>query len=191
MKEHILTQNETLTRFAFLFDDLLDLGREKDITYIINNYNSKDNGYECNKNIRINNIFFIWIGCLKSKSLEYIDVWKKYASRFEISIYIDMNFLLFEHLTDTFKKIYNIKKDSDIDFIIECQNYFNKKLSYKMKSGLSFDESLISISESLSENLSQKLTDTLRLYRLKIKFLKKHYCIFDISNCENIFLMTI
>lgn len=187
MKEHILTQNEILTRFTLLFDDLLELGKERDIHRIINSYNSKDNEYENNKNVRIRNIFFIWIGCLRSNSLEYINIWEKYASKFEISIYIDMNFLLFENSKDIFNATYNITKHSTADYIIECQNHFRKTLSYKMKLGLSFDDSLISISKPLFRNLSHKLENTLRLRKLKIDFLKENYHIFDISNCGNIF----
>ncbi|MGX9522735.1 TcdA/TcdB catalytic glycosyltransferase domain-containing protein [Vibrio mediterranei] len=77
---------------------------ERKITEIINSINKKTVIYD-HEVEKIERIFFIWIGTIKSNSLEYIETWiDSFQNRYDINLYIDSHFLLFNH----FKRIFNI-----------------------------------------------------------------------------------
>lgn len=173
----------SICKLAQKFDNFIDSGQEYKIISVIDNLNKKT---IINKNelIEINNIFFIWIGSIKSNALEYISIWHHcYKNKYNITLYIDGNFLLFNQLNKIFNLFYNINETTPNDDIIFYQNDFNSKLKKGIDEKNTFDELLI----KYGKRLGVDLTIQKKLAHLKLSIIKKHIKVVDIRNIDNVF----
>jgi len=182
--DSVLEQKRVVSKFALDFDKLINLGKENKIDEIINNYNSNP---KLDNSVTVNNIFFIWIGSINSRALEYIDIWNYSFKSGDITIYYDSQYLLFNSYSYLFERIYRITDITSIADIIKYQSDFKKNIDVKIASGLSFDEAIIFEAEKFSSECATKLKSKLILSRIKLSLIGKKYNLIDVSNSTDIF----
>ncbi|WP_191963767.1 TcdA/TcdB catalytic glycosyltransferase domain-containing protein [Photobacterium damselae] len=170
-------------RIVHSIDNCSNKNNEKLIIKIINSLNRKSMINQKDL-IEIERIFFIWIGAINSKSIEYIEIWKDcYKNRYTIDLYIDGEFLLFNHLKMVFNRLYNITSKTPIDMIVAYQNELYQELYMYSSLGYTFDKALIIIADRVGINLRLSL----KLVKLKILAIKKQINVIDIRTINNIF----
>lgn len=173
----------SFNRIADVIDKYLNLDNEKKVINIIDEINRKQSIIPGEVK-EIERIFFIWIGDISFKSVEYIDVWIDcFKGVYQLDLYVDSRFLLFGHLKDIFRLYYNITDNTPIDEIILNQNDFYRKIKNHISNGKTFDEAIIYMSDSLNVQLSDKL----RLAKIKLKYLSKFINIIDIRYINDVF----
>jgi len=133
-------------------------------------------------------IFFIWIGCIKDEALEYIDIWMEVIGNVgKVEIYYDSHFLLFNHYSAKFKKIFDISDEESVDRIVECQSCFKAEIDDFIHRGCTFDEAFILRVKKFSLQLALSLETELTLARERISRLKERYNFIDVRDNASVF----
>lgn len=175
--------NISFNKIVNSIDDYADVDNESKIIEIIDSINEKQTIIK-SEITEVERIFFIWIGTLNSRALEYIEIWQDcFKDRYQINIYVDGHFLLFNHLKKIFNACYCINDTTPADVIVEYQNQFYQKIDTLVSIGQSFDEALIHIASTIGIDLNPAL----KLARLKIEALRKIVNIIDIRSFDDIF----
>ena len=170
-------------RVADIIDKYLKLDDEKKVIEIIDAINRKQHVYDSEVE-EIERIFFIWIGNINAKAVEYIDVWVDcFKGRYKIDLYFDSEFLLFGHLKNVFKLYFEIGEDTSADEIILKQNEFYKQINNHILNGKTFDEALICISKCINIDLKENL----KLAKIKLRILSQLINVIDIRCMNDVF----
>lgn len=175
--------NINFDRIVNSINKFVNVDNEDKIIEIIDSINDKQTIIN-SEVTEISRLFFIWIGNINSRSLEYIEFWNDcFKDRYQLYLYIDSQFLLFNHLKEIFYIYNNINNETPAETIIQNQNEFYHKIGNIISKGKSFDEALLHIASTIDIDLSQPL----KLARLKIHALGKIINIIDIRALNDVF----
>jgi hypothetical protein len=135
----------------------------------------------------IDNIFFIWIGCIGDEAIKYIQIWRSLAKDSSISIYYDSTFLLYGFYKSVFNKIYGICNETKKEDIIKYQDEFRNKIEYRVTKGVSFDLALIEEVRDFLDEDANILERELSASAERMKRVGADYDLIDISKQDDLF----
>ncbi|MFB2832492.1 TcdA/TcdB catalytic glycosyltransferase domain-containing protein [Aeromonas jandaei] len=92
---------------------------------------------------KIDKLFFIWIGAINDRVIEYIDVWRTSNDGYScLTLYYDSGYFLFGELKQTLNILYGVEHGNTKE-IISAQNDFYRRIKKLMNRGYCFDTALI------------------------------------------------
>jgi len=180
-----------LRSISILNNELIKNNHESETFKYINTINHLFKLFVTNKNTipTPNNIFFVWIGSIGDRSLEYVDFWCKSNPKEEISIWYDSHFFLAGKYKKTIYQIFNLKGKNYTD-IIKTQDAIYKIISSKISENKSFDQAFIELVANIDKTIASNLE--YELIKIKRRYFKltNAYNLKDIADYPDVFYCT-
>jgi hypothetical protein len=133
---------------------------------------------------KVVDVFFVWIGCLGYRQLEYYEVWQRVCSG-KTSIYYDSRYLLAGEIKPTFEQLFGGHFDSQ-QWITQ-QNHCLKRF---LESGESnFDDFFIRYVRRYEPGLALGLEVQLASIKKRYQFIAQHTKLVDIAALSGVFNM--
>jgi hypothetical protein len=180
-------QKRLVACYAEKFDKLILSGKEGEIDGIIREYNGNRSCCPVGAKV-LNDLFFVWVGCIKSTALEYIDIWKGViGAAGSIRIYYDSHFLLFNFYKAIFNLVCGVNAATAGSRVVELQGRFKSEIDRYVDEGHTFDQALILVVKKTHHAESLTLEKELDLARSYISGLSKSYCFIDVRKDFSLF----
>ncbi|BEV73061.1 hypothetical protein THUN1379_25430 [Paludibacterium sp. THUN1379] len=184
---HCHDQKKRAAALALRFEALLACGAEREIIAILRDEARAHPGPPPGSQL-LQDVFFIWIGCLPPAALAYIDVWKEaLQGKGSVRIYYDSHFLLFNHYRRLFHALYPLRTDTPAAEWIQYQDHFKRLIDAGMMQGKTFDQALIGACAQLAPRESARLQADLLLSQQRLAALQCQYVLRDIRQERGLF----
>lgn len=178
-------QKRVVAEFAALFDRLILNGEENRIEGIIREYNDRCI-FPAENSILLPDLFFIWIGCIKSAAIEYIDIWRQAAGD-RITVYYDGDYLLHNVYAGTIRSLFGLNADAPLSAIVAVQGHVRQQMDRAMAGGASFDQAFIALVRRRSPAGAERLEQELAAARRQLADLRERLRLVDIRDHPEVF----
>ncbi|MDN3633005.1 MULTISPECIES: TcdA/TcdB catalytic glycosyltransferase domain-containing protein [Vibrio] len=174
--------HESVSIFIRLLDELLLADKEQ---YLARDVLQRISWLEPKDLVMLDKVFFVWIGCLSERQLEYFDVWEEVCQD-DTFIYYDSRCLLASEIKDVLCRIHNCSHE-DVAFIKHQSDWFEAFVESKERH---LDEWLIDHTRVYDADIATELEH--RLYRVRHRYyrLTKLVTLIDIASIDSLFVFS-
>jgi len=133
------------------------------------------------------NIFFIWIGEIEDKHLEYIDFWMHSNPEERVEIWFDSGFLLAGLVRTTLLQLFFLDQKKTKEYLA-VQNDFYESICELISNGLTFDRAFINYVGNYCREKEKQLLNKIDEINSKMNVYSRYFSFVDISDhYEDIF----
>ncbi|MCG9676628.1 hypothetical protein L1D33_24310 [Vibrio chagasii] len=171
---------ESVSVFIRLLDELLLADKEQ---YLAQNVSQRISWLKPANLVKLETVFFVWIGCLGERQLEYFDVWEEICQG-DTFVYYDSRCLLASEIEGVLCRIHHCSH-KDADFIKYQSDWFEAFIESQEEH---LDEWLIDHTRVYDADIATELEH--KLYRARHRYyqLTKLVSMLDIASIESLFM---